>query len=88
MGFLQPACSGIDQLKKILRLTGTPDSSLVERMQSKDVSLGPVCMADQNIAPFMCSLTHFQVSMDNDTTSLRPSFLYFSSCFGLKCNLP
>ncbi|XP_006785791.1 STKc_p38 domain-containing protein [Neolamprologus brichardi] len=27
---------GIDQLKKILRLTGTPDSSLVQKMQSKD----------------------------------------------------
>nr|XP_046252946.1 STKc_p38 domain-containing protein isoform X3 [Scatophagus argus] len=27
----------IDQLKKILRLTGTPDSSLVQRMQSKDL---------------------------------------------------
>ncbi|CAJ1055262.1 STKc_p38 domain-containing protein [Xyrichtys novacula] len=26
----------IDQLKKILRLTGTPDSSLVQKMQSKD----------------------------------------------------
>ncbi|XP_075951448.1 mitogen-activated protein kinase 14A-like [Anarhichas minor] len=32
----EPACSGIDQLKKILRLTGTPDSSLVQKMQSKD----------------------------------------------------
>ncbi|TKS77081.1 Mitogen-activated protein kinase 14A [Collichthys lucidus] len=28
--------TGIDQLKKILRMTGTPDSSLVQRMQSKD----------------------------------------------------
>uniref|UniRef100_H3C4C6 Mitogen-activated protein kinase 13 n=1 Tax=Tetraodon nigroviridis TaxID=99883 RepID=H3C4C6_TETNG len=26
----------IDQLKKILHLTGTPDSSLVQKMQSKD----------------------------------------------------
>lgn len=34
-----PVRSGIDQLKKILRLTGTPDASLVQRMQSKDVRL-------------------------------------------------
>lgn len=33
----QPASSGIDQLKKILNLTGTPDYSLVQKMQSKDV---------------------------------------------------
>lgn len=33
-----PARSGIDQLTKILRLTGTPDASLVQKMQSKDVS--------------------------------------------------
>lgn len=38
----QPASSGIDQLKKILHLTGTPDSSLVQKMQSKDVRC--VCM--------------------------------------------
>lgn len=29
--------SGIDQLKKILDLTGTPNSTLVKKMQSKDV---------------------------------------------------
>ncbi|KAG7239857.1 hypothetical protein INR49_030590 [Caranx melampygus] len=29
----------IDQLKKILHLTGTPDSSLVQKMQSKDVTV-------------------------------------------------
>uniref|UniRef100_A0A8D2ZXM3 mitogen-activated protein kinase n=1 Tax=Scophthalmus maximus TaxID=52904 RepID=A0A8D2ZXM3_SCOMX len=34
---LFPGHDSIDQLKKILRLTGTPDSSLVQRMQSKDV---------------------------------------------------
>ncbi|XP_035511828.1 STKc_p38 domain-containing protein [Morone saxatilis] len=33
---LFPGHDSIDQLKKILRLTGTPDSSLVQRMQSKD----------------------------------------------------
>lgn len=33
----QPISSGIDQLKKILHITGTPDSSLVEKMQSEDV---------------------------------------------------
>ncbi|XP_074537241.1 mitogen-activated protein kinase 14B [Halichoeres trimaculatus] len=33
---LFPGHDSIDQLKKILRLTGTPDSSLVEKMQSKD----------------------------------------------------
>ncbi|GLD45674.1 mitogen-activated protein kinase 12-like protein [Lates japonicus] len=36
MHYSQTARSGIDQLKKILRLTGTPDSSLVQKMQSKD----------------------------------------------------
>ncbi|XP_008294239.1 mitogen-activated protein kinase 14A [Stegastes partitus] len=33
---LFPGHDSIDQLKKILRLTGTPDSSLVQKMQSKD----------------------------------------------------
>lgn len=33
---LFPGRDSIDQLKKILRLTGTPDTSLVDRMQSKD----------------------------------------------------
>ncbi|XP_076015486.1 mitogen-activated protein kinase 14A [Genypterus blacodes] len=33
---LFPGHDSIDQLKKILRLTGTPDSSLVKKMQSKD----------------------------------------------------
>ncbi|XP_061537011.1 STKc_p38 domain-containing protein [Phycodurus eques] len=33
---LFPGHDSIDQLKKILCLTGTPDSSLVEKMQSKD----------------------------------------------------
>ncbi|TMS16652.1 mitogen-activated protein kinase 14A [Larimichthys crocea] len=33
---LFPGHDSIDQLKKILRMTGTPDSSLVQRMQSKD----------------------------------------------------
>ncbi|KAM9350549.1 mitogen-activated protein kinase 14A [Symphorus nematophorus] len=33
---LFPGHDSIDQLKKILRLTGTPDASLVQRMQSKD----------------------------------------------------
>ncbi|XP_041860935.1 STKc_p38 domain-containing protein [Melanotaenia boesemani] len=33
---LFPGHDSIDQLKKILRLTGTPDSSLVRKMQSKD----------------------------------------------------
>uniref|UniRef100_A0A3Q3XHZ5 mitogen-activated protein kinase n=1 Tax=Mola mola TaxID=94237 RepID=A0A3Q3XHZ5_MOLML len=36
---LFPGHDSIDQLKKILLLTGTPDSSLIQRMQSKDVSL-------------------------------------------------
>ncbi|KAL7397945.1 hypothetical protein ABVT39_002149 [Epinephelus coioides] len=34
---LFPGHDSIDQLKKILRLTGTPDSSLVQKMQSKDL---------------------------------------------------
>uniref|UniRef100_A0A673CGY9 mitogen-activated protein kinase n=1 Tax=Sphaeramia orbicularis TaxID=375764 RepID=A0A673CGY9_9TELE len=34
---LFPGHDSIDQLKKILRLTGTPDRSLVQKMQSKDV---------------------------------------------------
>lgn len=34
----QPACSAIDQLTKVLNLTGTPNPSLVQKMQSKDVS--------------------------------------------------
>uniref|UniRef100_A0A3B4XCX0 mitogen-activated protein kinase n=1 Tax=Seriola lalandi dorsalis TaxID=1841481 RepID=A0A3B4XCX0_SERLL len=34
---LFPGHDSIDQLKKILHLTGTPDSSLVQKMQSKDV---------------------------------------------------
>ncbi|XP_061760901.1 STKc_p38 domain-containing protein isoform X2 [Nerophis ophidion] len=33
---LFPGHDSIDQLKKILRLTGTPDSTLVQKMQSKD----------------------------------------------------
>uniref|UniRef100_A0A3Q1FAU2 mitogen-activated protein kinase n=1 Tax=Acanthochromis polyacanthus TaxID=80966 RepID=A0A3Q1FAU2_9TELE len=33
---LFPGHDSIDQLKRILRLTGTPDSSLVQKMQSKD----------------------------------------------------
>ncbi|XP_057676766.1 STKc_p38 domain-containing protein isoform X1 [Corythoichthys intestinalis] len=33
---LFPGHDSIDQLKKILRLTGTPDTSLVQKMQSKD----------------------------------------------------
>lgn len=33
---LFPGHDSIDQLQKILRLTGTPDSSLVQKMQSKD----------------------------------------------------
>ncbi|XP_069550206.1 mitogen-activated protein kinase 14A [Brachyistius frenatus] len=33
---LFPGHDSIDQLKKILRLTGTPDSSLVRKMQSED----------------------------------------------------
>uniref|UniRef100_A0A3Q2DAY5 mitogen-activated protein kinase n=1 Tax=Cyprinodon variegatus TaxID=28743 RepID=A0A3Q2DAY5_CYPVA len=33
---LFPGHDSIDQLKKILHLTGTPDSSLVQKMQSKD----------------------------------------------------
>ncbi|XP_014838522.1 PREDICTED: mitogen-activated protein kinase 14A-like [Poecilia mexicana] len=33
---LFPGHDSIDQLKKILNLTGTPDSSLVQKMQSKD----------------------------------------------------
>uniref|UniRef100_A0A673CSE6 mitogen-activated protein kinase n=1 Tax=Sphaeramia orbicularis TaxID=375764 RepID=A0A673CSE6_9TELE len=33
---LFPGHDSIDQLKKILRLTGTPDRSLVQKMQSKD----------------------------------------------------
>lgn len=33
---LFPGHDSIDQLNKILRLTGTPDSSLVQKMQSKD----------------------------------------------------
>ncbi|KAM4609995.1 mitogen-activated protein kinase 14A [Polymixia lowei] len=33
---LFPGHDSIDQLKKILRLTGTPQSSLVQKMQSKD----------------------------------------------------
>ncbi|XP_040903817.1 STKc_p38 domain-containing protein [Toxotes jaculatrix] len=33
---LFPGHDSIDQLKKILRVTGTPDSSLVQKMQSKD----------------------------------------------------
>ncbi|XP_041655183.1 STKc_p38 domain-containing protein [Cheilinus undulatus] len=33
---LFPGHDSIDQLKKILRLTGTPDFSLVQKMQSKD----------------------------------------------------
>uniref|UniRef100_A0A3Q3J3W9 mitogen-activated protein kinase n=1 Tax=Monopterus albus TaxID=43700 RepID=A0A3Q3J3W9_MONAL len=32
----QDSCSGIDQLKKILNLTGTPPTSLVQKMQSTD----------------------------------------------------
>uniref|UniRef100_A0A3B5ALA2 mitogen-activated protein kinase n=1 Tax=Stegastes partitus TaxID=144197 RepID=A0A3B5ALA2_9TELE len=36
---LFPGHDSIDQLKKILRLTGTPDSSLVQKMQSKDHQL-------------------------------------------------
>ncbi|XP_061689625.1 STKc_p38 domain-containing protein isoform X5 [Syngnathoides biaculeatus] len=36
MHYSQTALPGIDQLKKILHLTGTPDSSLVGKMQSKD----------------------------------------------------
>ncbi|KAK0140488.1 Mitogen-activated protein kinase 14A [Merluccius polli] len=32
--------SGIDQLKKIMCLTGTPTSALVQKMQSRDVGLG------------------------------------------------
>uniref|UniRef100_A0A3Q0S943 mitogen-activated protein kinase n=1 Tax=Amphilophus citrinellus TaxID=61819 RepID=A0A3Q0S943_AMPCI len=35
----------IDQLKKILHVTGTPDSSLVQRMQSKDVSFVVFCVS-------------------------------------------
>lgn len=31
-----PGRDSIDQLKKIMKLTGTPDSSLVQKMQSKD----------------------------------------------------
>ncbi|KAI3357201.1 hypothetical protein L3Q82_015661 [Scortum barcoo] len=33
---LFPGHDSIDQLKKIIRLTGTPDSSLLQKMQSKD----------------------------------------------------
>ncbi|XP_034028078.1 STKc_p38 domain-containing protein [Thalassophryne amazonica] len=33
---LFPGHDSIDQLKKILQLTGTPDSSLIQKMQSKD----------------------------------------------------
>lgn len=33
---LFPGHDSIDQLKKIMRLTGTPDSTLVQKMQSKD----------------------------------------------------
>lgn len=49
--------SGIDQLKKILRLTGTPDSSLVDRMQSKDVSSDPLTIQGTPVEIFCFCLT-------------------------------
>uniref|UniRef100_A0A8C6Q8E3 mitogen-activated protein kinase n=1 Tax=Nothobranchius furzeri TaxID=105023 RepID=A0A8C6Q8E3_NOTFU len=40
---LFPGHDSIDQLTKILNLTGTPDPSLVKKMQSKDVRFFAVC---------------------------------------------
>uniref|UniRef100_A0A3B3T4Q1 mitogen-activated protein kinase n=1 Tax=Paramormyrops kingsleyae TaxID=1676925 RepID=A0A3B3T4Q1_9TELE len=49
---LFPGNDSLDQLQKILSLTGTPQPALVQKMQSADVQAGP-----------RCTLTHMPLAM-------------------------
>lgn len=74
--FPELACSGIDQLQKILKLTGTPDPSLVQKMQSKDVRfLQPACFIHYQLALWCitesCNMLSFVINKWN------PCYLVF-----------
>ncbi|TNN46790.1 Mitogen-activated protein kinase 12 [Liparis tanakae] len=62
---------GIDQLTKILRMTGTPDSSLVQKMQSKDAQSYVMGLRPQKKKNFKDVFT----SMDEKTVGIMEGML-------------
>lgn len=72
---LFPGHDSIDQLKKILRLTGTPDSCLVEKMQSKDAQsyvLGLPPQRKKNFREVFCKMDENAVSLLEGMLLLDP----------------
>lgn len=70
-------CSGIDQLQKILKVTGTPEPSLVQKMQSKDVRFPqPAGLIITSWLNDNCRKRQFQISI----------FIIFCICFDVQRN--
>ncbi|XP_040048742.1 mitogen-activated protein kinase 14A [Gasterosteus aculeatus] len=68
---LFPGHDSIDQLTKILHLTGTPDSSLVQKMQSKDAQSYVLGLAPQKKKNFK----EVFASMDRNAVSILEGML-------------